>query len=322
MNEETEKPVKKILVAGAGAVGGYFGGLLYRAGTDVTFLVRSGTFESLSSAGLKIVSPAGDFSIHPPVVQAQDLARIGPVDLIILAVKCTDVAAALKDIAPLVEQETVILTLQNGVGTEDEILKTYDTQDCVLAGVAFITARLARPGVVEHARRGTISLGELSGKKSARARAVHQVFDRAGIDCRLTGNIRRAKWEKLCWNATFNPLSVILDHPISLILENAELLGIVREGIREVIAVAAAEGIDINSKIIESTIAVSHDLKDYYTSMYEDYRNGKATEIEYLNGDLVRRGERHGIPTPVNQVLHALVKGLEAKHRLKPTSSS
>lgn len=306
--------IKKILMVGAGAVGGYFGARLFRAGVDVTFLVRPRTFEAISKNGLNIESVQGNFTIHPPLIQRS--SEIDAVDLIVLTVKCPDVAPLLPELTPLVEKGAVILTLQNGVSTEDQILSFYQ-RDCVVAGVAFITARVLKPAVIEHARRGIISLGEISGEKSPRAVEISNLINNAGVSCRLTSQIRKAKWEKLCWNATFNPLSVILAHPISLILENPHLTQVVRDGIAEVVAVAAAEGFDLNPNIIDETISASFDFKDYYTSMYEDYRHGKETEIEYLNGDLVRRGKKHGLAAPIHHMLYALIKGLEMKNKAK-----
>lgn len=302
--------MKRVLVVGAGAVGGYFGGLLCKSGQEVAFLVRPRSFAEISKNGLTIRSVQGDFSVRPTLIQKA--SEISSVDLIILAVKCYDLQSALEEIAPLVEKGAVILTLQNGVDTEDRIL-SYFKKDCVVAGVAYITARLACPGVIEHYWRGMISLGELSGETSDRATQIHRLISEAGISCHLTYQIRKAKWEKLCWNATFNPLSVILDHPIALILETPSLLEIVRQGISETIAVAAGEGIDLTPNIIEETISASDRFKAYHTSMYEDYKNGKPTEIEHLNGDLIRRGKKSNIPTPIHEALYALVKGLERK---------
>jgi len=306
--------IQKVLVVGAGAVGGYFGALLIKSGVDLTFLVRAGRFQDISENGLKIMSVEGDFVVQPSLLKSLD--KIEAVDLIILAVKCQDLMPIYPQLTPLIEKGAVILTLQNGVGAEGDILEYYK-KPCVLAGVAYITARLNESGIIEHARRGMITLGELSGEKSPRAEAVHQLLSEAGIHCRLSSNIRRAKWEKLCWNATFNPLSVILDYPISLVLAHSELKEMVRKGIAEIIAVAASEGILIKPKIIEQSIEASFDLKNYYTSMHEDYRQGKETEIEYLNGDLLRRGKKNGVPTPVIEMLYALVKGLELKNQLK-----
>ncbi len=306
----------KVLIVGAGATGGYFGALLFRAGVDVTFLVRPQTYTQISEKGLSIKSASGDFVVHPPLIK--DSSEISEVDLIILAVKCYDIPAVLEQVAQWVEAGATLMTLQNGIDSEDRILSAFGHKDCLVAGVAYITARLAEPGVIEHYRRGTLSLGELSGETSPRASQIHALLSRGGFPCRLTDQIQVEKWEKLCWNATFNPLSVILDHPISLVLQSESLLEIVRQAIREIIAVAAAEGISIHSNIIENTLSVSHPLGEYYTSMYEDYKNGKPTEIEQLNGEIIRRGGKFGIPVPNNRILYALVKGLELKRdRLK-----
>ncbi len=307
---DSPQQFKKILMVGAGAVGGYFGALLCKAGIDLTFLVRPRTYEAIAARGLQIKSVNGDFTVHPPVVQKVN--EIDSIDLIILAVKSYDLQPVLEEIAPLVERGATLLTLQNGVDSEERIL-SYFKKECVVAGVAYITSRLAEPGLIEHYRRGIISLGEISGEKSDRAARIHQLLSDAGITCYLTGQIMKAKWEKLCWNATFNPLSVILDHPISLILESAPLLDIVRQGISEIISVAAAEGIVLKENIIDETITSSDQFRDYYTSMYEDFKNGKPTEIEHLNGDLIRRAERKGISVPTHRCLYGMVKGFEIK---------
>ncbi len=300
----------KILIVGAGAIGGYFGASLYRAGLDVTFLVRPKTYVRMAKDGLSVKSPAGDFTVHPPVIRT--VSEIASVDLVILAVKCYDLAAVITQVAPLVEAGATLMTLQNGVDSEERI-RSYFDKDCVVAGVAYITARLAGPGVIEHFKRGTISLGELSGERSERAKRIFDLISHAGITCHLTHQIQKEKWEKLCWNATFNPLSVILDHTISLILKSDHLLEIVRQGVQEVAAVAAAEGFRLHPEIVNDTISASHALQDYHTSMYEDYQHGRPTEIEHLNGDLIRRGERWGVPTPTHQTLYCLVKGLELR---------
>jgi 2-dehydropantoate 2-reductase len=302
----------KILIVGAGAVGGYFGACLCRAGLDVTFLVRRQTYIKIEKDGLFIKSPLGDFVVHPPLIQ--NVSEIPFADLIIIAVKCYDFKETLSAIAPLVAKGSTVLTLQNGVDSE-ELALDYFKQDCVVAGVVYITARLAEPGLIEHFRRGTISFGERSGKKSERAVKIHTLIAQSKIPCHLTEQILKEKWEKLCWNATFNPLSVILDQPLSLILKSNDLSGIVRQAIREIIAVAEKEQITLHEDIIEDTIAVTHALQDHYTSMYEDYKNGNQTEIEHLNGDIVRRGEKHGIKTPVHKTLYSLIKGLELKRQ-------
>jgi len=301
---------QKVLVVGAGALGGYFGGCLARTGAQVAFLLRPKTREQLSRQGLRIKSINGDFALRPLLVAEPEEAPLP--ELILLSTKCYDVAPVLPKLAPLIDRGSLILTLQNGVRTEEEI-RDYYQKDCVLAGVAFITAKCPEPGVIEHRRGGILSLGELSGEKTERLRKAHALLSASGIECRLRSRILCAKWEKLCWNATFNPLSVILGHPIRLILETPSLLEVVRHGIAEVVAVAAAEGYPLNPNIIENTISASFDLGDFYTSMYEDFKHGKPSEIEYLNGEVLRRGRKRGIKTPIQHMLYGLVKALEKR---------
>ena len=312
----------RILVVGAGAVGGFFGALLCKAGFDVTFLLRPATHAQIEKNGLTIASvdpKLGRFTVHPRCVQAATAAE--QADLIILAVKCYDLTAALSAIAPQVARNhgALILPLQNGVGGEERIA-SYFTHNAgigrtegVIGGVAYITSRLAAPGVIEHFRRGIVAVGAFSEGQDARVAWIQKILSQANIECRISRNIRKTKWEKLCWNATFNPLSVILDRPISFILDSPKWLEVVRRGIEEVAAIAAAEGVLLDADTAEQTIRTSEAFRDFHTSMYEDVHNGRPTEIDALNGDLIRRGKRHGIPTPTHDSLYAEVTVLAAK---------
>jgi len=314
----------RILVVGAGAVGGFFGALLCKADFDVTFLLRPATHAQIEKNGLTIASVdpnLGRFTVHPRCVQAAtDAAQA---DLIILAVKCYDLTAALSAIAPQVagNRGASILPLQNGVGGEERIA-TYFAQNASVGGtgggvggIAYVTSRLAAPGVVEHFRRGIIAVGALSEGQDTRVAWIQKILSQADIECRVSRNIRKAKWEKLCWNATFNPLSVILDRPISFVLDSPKWLEVVRRGIEEVAAIAAAEGVPLDADTAEQTIRTSESFRDFHTSMYEDFHNGRPTEIDALNGDLIRRGQKHGIPTPTHDRLYAEVVALDAKRR-------
>ncbi|MDC4226732.1 MAG: 2-dehydropantoate 2-reductase [Candidatus Manganitrophus sp.] len=168
--DNPQKQLKKVLVIGAGAVGGYFGALLCRSGIDVTFLVRPKSHQSIAGGGLQIKSVNGDFTVHPPLIQS--VSQIDSVDLIILAVKAYDLPSLLKEIAPLVERGATLLTLQNGVDSEERIL-SYFKRDCLVAGVAYITSRLAAPGsdrtlsTRHHLPRGALRREERSGRPNS-----------------------------------------------------------------------------------------------------------------------------------------------------------
>ena len=315
----------RILVVGAGAVGGFFGALLCKAGFDVTFLLRPATHAQIVRHGLTVASvdpKLGRFTVHPRCVLASTDA--GQADLIVLAVKCYDLTAALAAIAPQVagDHGVSILPLQNGVGGEERIMSYFAQNagvggmDGVVGGVAYITSRLAVPGVVEHFRRGIIAIGALDRGQNARVAWIQKIFSQAKVECRVSRNILKTKWEKLCWNATFNPLSVILDCPISFVLDSPKWLAVVRRGIEEVAAIAAAEGVPLDADTAEQTIRTSETFRDFHTSMYEDIHNGRPTEIDALNGDLIRRGKRHGIPTPTHDRLYAEVAAISAKRRI------
>src|SRR5579863_2124657 len=295
----------RILMVGAGAVGGYFGALLVRAGVDLTFLVRPETDEELKESGLRVKSINGDFEVRPKSVT--DPQAAGAIDLVILAVKCYDIDEVLATIKPIVSAQTSVLTLQNGVETEERVRSVLGP-DSVLAGVAFITARKAGLGLIEHFCRGKITLGELSGRKTDRLLSMYNLLIQSGIPTTLSEDIRQTKWEKLCWNATFNPLSVILNDRVRVVLESEELLEVVRGGGREIVSVVASMGVKLSDRVVEETISVSEQFRDFYTSMYEDFIAGKETEIEYLNGYIVRQGKAKGIATPFNYTLYALVK--------------
>lgn len=297
----------RMVFVGAGAVGGYFGAVLCRAGAEAAFLLRPGTLAAIRKNGLSIRSPRGDFTVHPRA--SSEAGELAPADAVILTVKNGDLPGALDGIAPLIGPETCIVTTQNGVDAEEMVAARYG-EERVIGGVAYITSRVASPGIIEHFKRGILCLGELDGSESARLQALCSALEKAGVRVQKSTYIVKTKWEKLCWNATFNPLSVILNGPVGRVLDSPEALGIVRESIREIRLVAAGSGIGLADGIDEETIRVTESLRAYHTSMYEDFKTGRKTENEFFNGAVCRMGERLGIPTPVNRTLYALVKTL------------
>jgi 2-dehydropantoate 2-reductase len=297
----------KILMVGAGAVGGYFGALLHRSGVDLTFLVRENTFEIIQKRGLLVESINGNMTIHPQLIKATELNE--KFDLIILAVKCYDLEEVFKTIRPAIGANTLVMTLQNGIDTEERVVSHFGKEN-IIAGVAFITSKLIEKGKIGHFKRGVITIGELTGTKSQRLVGIHKLLTNAGIPAFITGEIMKKKWEKLCWNATFNPLSVLMNGPVSVILESPGGLSAVRQGIQEIIIVAKESGIFLRESIIEDTVQASYELRNYHTSMYEDWKSGKTTENEYLNGAVYRKGLVLNIPAPMNFVLYQAIEAM------------
>jgi len=307
--------MRNILVVGAGSVGGYFGAKLAKAHPLVSFLLRPRTCEAVRARGLTIRSATGTFTVRPAA--ASDPRDLPTPDLIILGVKAHDLDEALDQLEPVLTEQTVILTLQNGVDAEDRILARVK-RDCVVGGVAFISSRIAEPGVIEHYKKGAISIGELMGHTSVRLQAIADLFAKAVVPCQITGDIRRAKWEKMCWNCVFNPLTVIINDRIAKALDHPELLTVIHEIVGEVVAVAAGLKVPLSSDMADKVVRWSQEIRDIHTSMFDDWKAGRPTEIDYLNGYIVRKGRELGIPTPLNDLLTATVKVITTREKSGP----
>lgn len=304
----------KILIIGAGAVGGYFGAKLSKDGNDVSFFVRPQHKAILEKEGLRVKSFEGDFSVAAKVVTSVSEIK-SPPDLVILATKCYDAIDAIKSVEPILGSSTIILTLLNGIGIEERLLESYGER--VVPGIVVITARLASPGIIEHFARGFISIGELNradGVETERVKNLLTLFKNAGVKAHFVSDMKTAKWKKLCWNAAFNPLSVIIENPIKVLLEPPEALTLIKGIIEEVRSVAKSEGVILEEEVIKETIDATYQLGDYHTSMWEDFNSGKPSELKWLNGEVVRIAKERNISAPYNETIVTLTE-LKFKNR-------
>jgi 2-dehydropantoate 2-reductase len=304
--------MKKILMVGAGSVGGFFGARLAKENPDVAFLLRPKTLAAVNQNGLTIRSADGTFTVRPQA--ASDVRELPRPDLIVLGVKAYDLDEVLDQIEPVLTDKTVILTLQNGIDTEDRLLARLQ-RDCVVGGVAYIYSKIAEPGVIDHYKKGAVAIGELMGHESARVLAIRDVFAAAGIPCHLSKDIRRSKWEKMCWNCVFNPITVLIDDHVAKALDHPEMTGVIRQIVGEVAAVSAALKVPLPLDMPERVVKATQEIRDIHTSMYDDWKAGRQTEIDYLNGFIVTKGRELGIPTPVNEALTAMIKTITEKER-------
>jgi len=309
------KLMKQILMVGAGSVGGFFGAHLAKNNPNVSFLLRPRTLAAVRQNGLTIRSAKGSFTVHPPT--AFDPRDLPTPDLIILSVKAYDLDEVMNQIAPILTDQTVILTLQNGVDTEDRILARFQ-QDCVVGGVAFIYSKIAAPGVIDHYKKGAVAIGEMMGHHSPRLLAIADLFKQAGIPCQLTEDVRRSKWEKMCWNCVFNPLTVMIDDKVAKALDHPEMVRVIQQIVGEVMAVAAAVKVPLAADMAEKVVRWTSEIRDIHTSMYDDWKAGRPTEIDYLNGYVAKLGREFGIPTPLNDLLTAVVKTITVRDRVGP----
>jgi 2-dehydropantoate 2-reductase len=307
--------MQQILMVGAGSVGGFFGAHLAKNNPNVSFLLRAKTLAAVKQNGLTIRSASGSFTVHPPA--ASDPRDLPKPDLIILSVKTYDLDEVMAQLDPVMTDQTVILTLQNGVDTEDRLLARWQ-RDCVVGGVAFIYSKIAAPGVIDHYKKGAVAIGEMMGHKSPRLLAIAEIFKQAGIPCQLTDDVRRSKWEKMCWNCVFNPLTVIIDDKVAKALDHPEMLRVIQQIVGEVAAVAAAMKVPLASDMAEKVVRWTEEIRDIHTSMYDDWKAGRPTEIDYLNGYVAKLGRKLGVPTPLNEALTAMIKTITQRDRGGP----
>jgi 2-dehydropantoate 2-reductase len=307
--------IRQTMIVGAGSVGGYFGAHLAKHHPNVSFLLRPRTLAAVQEHGLRVRSASGTLIVHPRA--ASDPRALPSPDLIILGVKAYDLDETLTQLEPVVTDRTVLLTLQNGIDTEDRLV-TRLTRDCVVGGVAFIYSKIAAPGLIDHYKKGNVAIGELMGHESERLVEIRDLFTSAGIPCQISKDIRRSKWEKMCWNCVFNPLTVLIDDKVSSALEHPEMMQVIRQIVGEVTAVAAALKVPLPSDMPDRVVKWTQEIRDIHTSMYDDWKAGRPTEIRSLNGYIVDKGHALGIPTPVNEALTAMIKTITEK----PQSSS
>ena len=297
-------------IVGSGAVGGYYGARLARAGQRVSFLARGAHLQAIRQHGLRVKSALGDFTVHAEA--EQDSARIGPVDVVLYAVKTYDNPTGLPMLDALVGPRTLVLTLQNGVDSPDEIAARVG-EDKVVAGPTYIAAAVTAPGVIE--QTGThrrIVFGEIFGRPprlSDRVLALRDVMASADIQAEAVADARTAMWEKFSYLAPFAGFSGASRLPLGPLWSDPFTRAQLQAGVSEVLAVARAEGVDIPAGMDERMKAYGDALPGTMrASLLIDLSQGKRIEVEALQGSVVRRGQRAGVPTPIMATLYAVLK--------------
>lgn len=298
----------RVAVMGAGGTGGYFGGLLARAGEDVTFIARGVHLEAIRSRGLSVKSRlAGDFTI--PVKATSDPSEVGSVELVLFCVKAYDTAAAAEQIRPLMGPDTLILSVQNGIDNAERIAEVVGP-DHVVGGVAQVSSVIESPGVIaQTAGPGRILFGELAGGTSARANRLLQTFEQAGVPAVLRQDIRVALWEKFLFICAFSGLTTLTRLPIGPIVACAETSAMLRQVMEEVEAVARASGVALRAECVDRAFAAFTALEPWARgSLYHDLAAGRRLELDTLNGTIVRLGRELGVPTPMNSAIYGALK--------------
>lgn len=297
----------KIAVIGAGGIGGYLGGLLARAGREVTFIARGEHLRAIRQRGLDIKSIHGDF--HVPARATDRPQEIGLVDLVLFAVKSYDTEPAAEATRPLVGPSTAVLSLQNGVENE-RILERILGRGRVLGGVVQTEAAILEPGVVvQSSPLRRVLFGELSGEHSERGMLVEQIFRHAGLDATLVDDVEVVLWNKFLFICALAGLTALGGTPIGPVLQDEDARETFVAVMREVAAVGRAHGVRLSPSVVEDTLTFAQGLPPQMkSSLQRDLERGRRLEIDALHGSVVRLGRAVGVPTPTNRAIYAALK--------------
>ncbi len=312
------KPV--IAIVGVGAVGGYYGAKLIRAGHEVHLLLR-GDYDGVKTNGLVVRSDVEPgFAIPPDKLHVHRDPRDMPKpDLVLIALKATGNSAFKPLIRPLLKESTVLLTLQNGLGNEDQLADLFG-DDRVVGGMAFVCIHRVSPGVIHHIDHGFIKIGEYSrpgapaAALSRRVEQIAEIFRSSGVRCDVLDDLRRGRWEKLVWNVPFNGLGAVLDMSTDRLLAAEPGLSLVTDLMREVVAIASADGVALPPEVIERQITHTRTMGAYQSSMQVDRRAGRALEVDAILGEPLRRAQSLNIATPCLAVLCRMARLIDPAH--------
>jgi len=298
----------RIAVMGTGGTGGYFGGLLARAGEEVTFIARGAHLESIRQNGLAVKSVlAGDFTIS--ATATDNPSDIGPVDCVLFCVKAYDNAVAAEQIRPLIGPETVVLSVQNGIDNEHQIGEVIGP-DHIVGCVSYVSSTIESPGVIgQTGGPGKIVLGEMHGGTSARTEALQSTLQNSGITAELHLDIQVALWQKFLGICGVNGITALTRLPMGKIVACKETNNLMRGTMQEVETVARASGANLPEGCVDQSMDFFSSVEPSVRgSMYYDLAAGRRLELEVLNGTVVRLGSEHGIPTPINFAIYAALK--------------
>jgi 2-dehydropantoate 2-reductase len=317
----------RFLVAGAGAIGAYLGARMARAGEDVTLFARGPHLRAMQANGVRILSPEGDFEIRPKVVEK--LGDAGPVDVIFLGVKAHSLTQLAPQITPLLRDDTVVVSTENGVpwwyfqlgagefsGLRLErvdpggvIAQSIGSRH-VVGSIVYLATEIVEPGVIRHTEGNRITIGEPDGTRSERTRQISEALTKAGFKCPVTTRIRNEIWVKLLGNVAFNPISALTRATIVQMVRDPDVSVLARHIMEEVEGVASKLAIELPISI-EKRMAGAEKVGEHKTSMLQDLEAGRPMELEAVVGAVLEIGERLGIPMPHTQAVYACTKLLE-----------
>ncbi len=298
---------KRILIFGTGAVGGYYGGMLAKAGFDVTFIARGKNFKVLKQNGLTLITEDKKEILSIKVFESKDLIKLGTFEYIFICVKSMDTKNAAEQIKKNVGAETAVLSFQNGVENEEIIGKIVGLEK-VIGATVFVASKLLEPGVIYQIGYNGGLIGELNCKKTERVCELEKIFQSVNVDIKVVDDVKADLWNKLVWNTSFNSISVITGKTVDEILSDKELYNLTKSIMTEVRDVAIALGLKIRQDTVEFNLKRSEGFTGFKTSMLQDFERGSPLEIEEIIGVVIRKGKEKNISVPNTEKIYIEVK--------------
>ena len=299
----------KVAVMGAGAVGCYYGGMLARAGHEVVLIARPQHVEVITRDGLRMQTTSFDEKVR--LIANSEPSAVRGAQLVLFCVKSLDTESAGALLKMHLAPDALVLCLQNGVDNADR-LRTVLTETAVAAAVVYVAVEMAGDGYVRHHGRGELVI-EPAGSRCLSSEAVAQALIAAGVPTEISSNVRGALWAKLILNCAYNAVSAITLLPYGKTVAGEGIQDVMRDVVAECLAVAQADGVQVAGDVHAAVAMLANSMPNQFSSTAQDLARGKRSEIDYLNGLIVRRGAALGVVTPTNRVLWALVKLLEGK---------
>ena len=293
-----------IAIFGAGATGGYFGGRLAQAGEQVTFIARGEHLQAMLADGLSVESINGDFKIQP-VNATDDPTKVGPVDGVLVCVKMWQIPRAAKAIMPLLESETFVLPLENGVEAPAQLAEILGREH-ILGGLCRISSRIASPGHIQHiGLEPSVAFGELDNRPSSRTKNLLQSFINAGVSADIPADINVAIWQKFLFISAVSGIGAVTRVPMGTFRSTQGTRQLLEDALKECYAVAIAHGVHLPAESVATMLAYIDSLPPgTMSSMQRDIMDGRPSELEAQNGALVNLGRMHNVPTPVHSFIY------------------
>jgi 2-dehydropantoate 2-reductase len=319
----------RIVIVGAGAIGGYIGARLCLAGADVALVARGAHLRAMLERGLSVRSPDGDFTVKPEATD--DLALVRTADVILLGIKAPGLPAVAQRLQPFLGPDTIVVSMQNGLpwwyfqqtGDRFQGLSLHRVDPAgtiaraieptrVVGSIVYCSAEISEPGIVRHSEGNRISFGEPDGSRSDRARRIAAALIAAGFRCPVTTRIRHEIWVKLVGNVAFNPISALTGATLEALARDPETSRLIRAVMKEAEAVAGSLGVTLPISI-EQRLSGAEKVGAHKTSMLQDYEAGRPMELDAVVGAVVELGDRLGVAVPAAQAVYACARMLEER---------